>query len=97
MAERLNLSVDDGIGELLSTLAGGERKRGQWLSDLVRGQYSQRSNVAGSDFETLRLSHSGLVGEVRQHDGRVLMLETRVQALERQLAAIMANVSNPSL
>jgi hypothetical protein len=92
MAERLNLSVDDGVGDLLSELAGGERKRGQWLSDLVRGQHSQLSQVAGSDFETLRLTISGLVGQVRQNEGRLLILETRLQGLENQIAAMSTTV-----
>jgi hypothetical protein len=90
MAERLNLSVDDGVSDLLTELAGGERKRGQWLSDLVRGQYNQMANVTGSDFETLRLSHAGLVGQVRQTEGRLLVMENRMRAMEQQLAALMA-------
>ena len=90
MAERLNLSVDDGVGELLSELAGGERKRGQWLSDMVRGQHSQLGRGGGTDAETLRLTMSGLIGQVKQTDGRVLVLEARLQAVESQLIAIMA-------
>ena len=82
MAERLNLSVDDGVGDLLSELAGGERKRGQWLSDLVRGQHSQLGRTGGSDVETLRLTISGLMGQVRQNEGRLLVMETRLQAME---------------
>lgn len=90
MAERLNLAVDDGIGDLLTELAGGERKRGQWLSDLVRGMHSQAAQMAGTDFETLRLSHAGLIGQVRQNEGRLLILETRLQAMEQQVIALMA-------
>ena len=90
MAERLNLSVDDGVGELLTDLAGGERRRGQWLSDLVRGQHSQLGKAGGGDVETLRLTISGLMGQVRQNEGRVLTLEARLLAVERQLAAMMA-------
>lgn len=91
MAERLNLAVEEGIGDLLTELAGGERKRGQYLSDLVRGMRNQTEVAAGSDFEALRLSHAGLVGQVRQNEGRLLILETRVQAIEQQLAAIIAD------
>lgn len=90
MAERLNLSVDDGVGELLSELAGGERKRGQWLSDMVRGQHSQLGRGGGTEAETMRLTLSGLIGQVRQNEGRVLVLEARLQAVENQLIAIMA-------
>ena len=90
MSERLNLSVDNGIGELLSELAGGERKRGQWLSDLVRGMSDHASKIAGSDFESLKLSHAGLIGQVRQNEGRLLLMETRLQAVEQQLATLIA-------
>lgn len=85
MAERLNLSVDDGVGDLLSELAGGERKRGQWLSDLVRGQHSQLGRTGGSDVETLRLTLAGLIGQVRQAEGRLLVIEARLQTVEINL------------
>lgn len=91
MAERLNLSVDDGVGDQLSELAGGERKRGQWLSDLVRGQHSQLGRAGGGDVETLRLTISGLMGQVRQNEGRLLTLEARLQAVESQLAAVQSD------
>ena len=93
MSERLNLSVEDGIGALLSELAGGERKRGQWLSDLVRGMSDHAAQVAGSDFESLRLSHAGLIGQVRQNEGRLLLMETRLQAIEQQLATLIVERS----
>ena len=93
MSERLNLSVEDGIGDLLSELAGGERKRGQWLSDLVRGMTDHASQITGTDFETLRLSHAGLVGQVRQNEGRLLLMETRLQALEQQMATLIVERS----
>lgn len=38
MSERLSLVVEDGVGALLTQLAGGERRRGQYVSDLVRGR-----------------------------------------------------------
>ena len=41
--ERLNLSVDDGIGALLNKLAKGERKRGDYLSNLLRRNQHQPS------------------------------------------------------
>jgi hypothetical protein len=90
MAERLNLAVDDGVGDLLTRLAGGERKRGQWLSDLVRGMADQVGQTSGSDFDALRLSHAGLIGQVRANQGQQLALEARLQALERAVAALMS-------
>lgn len=83
MVERLNLTVDDGIGDMLTTLAEGERKRGQWLSTLVRSMYDQRRQLAVSDIEQIKMGFAGLVGTTR-------MLENRVAQLERQLAAVIA-------
>lgn len=83
MVERLNLTVDDGIGDMLTTLAEGERKRGQWLSTLVRSMYDQRRQLAVSDIEQVKMGFAGLVGTTR-------MLENRVAQLERQLAAVIA-------
>lgn len=83
MVERLNLTVDDGIGDMLTELAEGERKRGQWLSTLVRSMYDQRRQLAVSDIEQVKMGFAGLVGTTR-------MLETRVAQLERQLAAVIA-------
>lgn len=83
MVERLNLTVDDGIGDMLTELAEGERKRGQWLSTLVRSMYDQRRQLAVSDIEQIKMGFTGLVGTTR-------MLENRVTQLERQLAAVIA-------
>lgn len=87
MTERLNLMVDEGISDLLTELAGGERKRGQWLSDLVRGMAYQTAQVSGDDFDVLKMSHAGLVGKVKALDGRYLALDMRVAQLEAALAA----------
>jgi hypothetical protein len=86
MAERLNLTVDDGIGQLMSQLAGGERRRGDWLTDLVKAMHSNAEQAQASSFDQLRLSFVGLLGEVK-------MIEARLQHVEGQLAAI---VSEPS-
>jgi hypothetical protein len=80
--ERLNLSVDEGIGDLLNKLAGGERKRGDYLSKLLRS-IDQGEDVTGLDVESLRLMVQGLGGRVKSLEGELM----RVQA---QLAAIIA-------
>jgi len=91
MSERLNRMVEDGIADLLTELAGGERRRGAWLSDLVRGMSMQGiQGVSGADFEALRLSHNGLCALVRSAEGRLLLTETRLQAVGGQLATALA-------
>ena len=81
---RMNLVVGDDIPGMLAELAGSERKRGAYLSDLVRRLHSgQMQEIAGDDLESLRLSQAGLAGRVRD-------LDTRLSRTERQLAAVIA-------
>lgn len=77
MPERLNLQVDDNIPELLTTLAGGERKRGQWLSDLIRGM-AQTTGQPAVDVDTVLYALKGLSGTVTTLQGRVATLEARL-------------------
>jgi hypothetical protein len=81
MSERINLNVEDGIGALMSDLAGGERKRGQWLSDLVRAMHETHQQAYVSDIEQVKLAFSGLLGQQKQLEGRVIQLERQVSAL----------------
>lgn len=81
---RINLIVGEDIPDKLSELAGGGRKRGEYLTQLVRAIYAGQQEVsAGSDFEQLRLGFAGLIGKQKELEGRVLRLEG-------QLAALMA-------
>ena len=80
--ERLNLSVDEGIGELLNKLAKGERKRGDYLSQLLRS-IDEGQDVTGLDVESLRLMVQGMGGRLKSLEGELM----RVQS---QLAAIIA-------
>lgn len=81
--ERLNLSVDEGIGELLNKLAKGERKRGDYLSQLLRS-IDEGQDVTGLDVESLRLMVQGMGGRLKSLEGELM----RVQS---QLAAIIAS------
>ena len=75
MSERITLVVDDGIGEKLAALAGGERKRGRWISETVRASYDNQAVTESSDVNTLRLAFAGLAGEVASLRGRVDKVE----------------------
>lgn len=82
MGERLNLAVDDGIGDLLTRLAGGERKRGAYLSDVIRG-LAQTQGSPGGDLQTLTFAVRGVTGQIQGIEGRLSVIET-------QLAAVIA-------
>jgi len=79
--DRLNLIVDVGIPELLTQLAGGERKRGQWISRMVEAMHEQEDVALGSDVDVLRLGLGGLAGQVKGIDARVMRLEQTVSAM----------------
>ena len=84
VGERLNLSVADGVGAKLATLAGGERKIGAWLSDLAIALYDQAQPLtAPIEAEAQRLTLLGLVATVRA-------LESRTTRIEQQLGAVIA-------
>ena len=82
MTERINLSVENGTGDLLTRLAGGERKRGQYLADLLRSiERGERIDIAGAELETLKLTQQATIGKVRMLEGKLSILETQFAAL----------------
>ncbi|MEM7132067.1 MAG: hypothetical protein AAF702_37510 [Chloroflexota bacterium] len=84
MSERITLVVDDGIGDKLVALAGGERKRGRWISDTVRAAFDNQAVSQSSDLNTLRLAFAGLAGDVASLHGRVDKVEATTAALVAQ-------------
>jgi hypothetical protein len=89
MAERLNLAVDEGVGDMLTALAGGERKRGAYLSDLIKGM-AQTQGTPGIDIHLLFNAVRGLTSQMAGADGRLAMLESEVQRLTSQVAVLIA-------
>jgi len=82
VAARLNLTVEDDIPAKLSELAGGERKRGEFITRLVRQLYEEsRTGQTGADLEGLRLQVLGLAGQVRSLEGRIIKLERTLAAM----------------
>lgn len=79
MSERIGLVVDDDVPEMLTALAGGERRRGQWVSDLVRAMHENQEKVTASNIDELRLTVAGLIGEVKMLNARVTGIETEIR------------------
>lgn len=77
---RLNLAVDEDIPDLLTALAGGERKRGAYLSDVIRG-LAQTQQTPGADVQTLTFAVRGMGGQVAGMEARLSRLETTVAAM----------------
>lgn len=73
---RMNLTVEDDIPEKLSALAGSERKRGAYLSEIIRQIYNGHlQETKGDDLESLRLTLAGLAGKVKDLDARLSTVE----------------------
>lgn len=90
---RMNLVVEEDIPEILATLAGGERKRGEYLTQLVRdiadGKYILRSE-ADELIEAARLdAYDEAMEKVaayrREIDDRLSVIEDRQRQVEEQL------------
>jgi hypothetical protein len=73
---RLNLTVGADIPYLLTELAGGERIRGEYVTQLVREIIQNKEKVT-PDIQALRLEVMGL-------DGRLRTLERKVDDLSRR-------------
>lgn len=89
MSERLNMQVDDGIGALLTTLAGGERKKGAYLSELIRG-ISAAQGTPGADVRLLFNAVMGVTSQIAGIDGRLAVLENQMQHVTSQVSALIA-------
>ncbi len=77
--ERLSLAVEPGTGAIITRLAEGERRRGQWISDLVRAIDTNQSIGDGADLEMLRLGQLGLAATQKMFDARLARLEAQRQ------------------
>jgi len=76
MSIRLNLLVDDDIPDMLTALAGSERKRGQKVSELVRAVYESREKaLTGGELARIQNELAGVAGKLKEHESRLLQLE----------------------
>lgn len=73
---KMTILVDDDIPDILTALARGERKRGQWITDTARSLHNQ-SQYAGDDLHMIHLIMGSLAGKVKMIDARLSKLELR--------------------
>ena len=86
--QRVNLTLDSDVIGPLDELAGSERKRSAFISELIRTTYAARlanADLRSMDVEALRLTVLGL-------NGRVQSLEGDVSRIRSQMAAIIAKM-----
>ena len=80
MGNRVTLILDDGIDEMLVDLAGSQRKRGQYVSELVRIAWAARQTQDQPvDVQALALG--------------LKVVERRLDHVEGQVAAMIARSS----
>ena len=102
MAERLTVSLEDGIPDKLRTLAGGERKVGAYLSDVVAWLWEQREVLDSADgfkdlFVARRLELDDLpqtaLREIQEHfEAKTAETEALVAQIEPLIAKLQARV-----
>ena len=86
--QRVNLMLDSDVVALLDDLSGSERKRGMFISNLIRVTHAAQSanaDLRSMDVEALRLTVLGL-------NGRVQSVEGEITRLSSQLAATIAKM-----
>ena len=80
MTERVTLLLDDGIDDLLVELAGSQRKRGAYVSELIRIAWTARQTQDQPvDVQALALG--------------LKVVERRLDHVEGQVAAMIARSS----
>src|SRR5687767_9069310 len=82
--QRCNLTLDSDVIEMMDEMAGSERKRGLWISNMIRTTYAaQRSNadVRTMDIEGLRLTVLGLAGRLQAVEGELLRTQSQVASM----------------
>lgn len=83
---RLNLHIDHDVIPMLDELAGGERKRGAMIAQLVRSAYAGKQSDADwrtASVEALRLMTIAT-------NGRVMNCEAEIMRLEKQVATLIS-------
>lgn len=80
MAIRINLTVDDDVPGMLSELGVSERKRGEYISGLIRSAYAKDLNIKEKEDSIMR--------EVQAANTRVKNVEEKIEALESRIALL---------
>ena len=86
MGKRINFVVDDDIPEIMTRLAGGERKRGEWLTGLIRDIEAGKIIKVGEVIDSGTFSQEELANAIRDmqdvHEMRNELEEIKVRLNE---------------
>lgn len=81
---QLTLSLSSEAVEVLNKHAS-ERKRGEFISNLLATYGAQEGSISQVDIESMKLQQLGVASQLKTLDGRTTQIE-------RQLAALIAKV-----
>ncbi len=79
--QRVNLMLDSDVIELLDDLAGSERKRGLYISNLIRTTHAAQAanaDLRTMDVEALRLTVLGLNGRLQSVEGEIVRMQSKM-------------------
>ena len=79
MTKRLAIYVEDDIPDKLLELADGPRKQGEFISSLVRSVWENQQVGHGATLDTLRLQIVGLIAELQELKGRIVVVEGKTR------------------
>lgn len=88
---RLNLQLSPDVADMLTELAGGERKRSEYLNDLLRTTYAAKGvnvDIRTMDVEGLRLTVLGLAGRVQTVEGELIRTQSQLAAMIAQIQGL---------
>ena len=75
MSERLTVSLEDGIPDKLRTLAGGERKVGAYLSDVVAWLWEYRESLQARPLSGMALVYNEWIAATPEEQQEALEVE----------------------
>lgn len=76
--ERINLHVDTGTADMLTALAGGERRRGKYISRLINAIYHNQESEP-TELDDLKLSFRGMAATQKTLEQRVAKMEIQLE------------------
>lgn len=99
MSERLTVSLEDGTLEQLRTLAGGQRKVGAYLSQLVAWLWDSKEDLDAVGLSGCVILRRDKVGDLLGADAKTLAqqieeTQARLQALETDTHQITQEIRN---
>lgn len=77
MTKRLSVFVDDDIPDMLLALAEGQRKQGEFLSNVIRSIWENGQRGEQATVEGLRFQMLGVIAEVHELKRRLVELERK--------------------